>query len=314
MTFIGGRVLFVVLTILAGSVLAFSLPRLAPGDVAVVLAGPSASQEAIEAIRESLGLNRPFLVQYLEWMGGLLRGDLGTSYMTGRPVASLIGPRIAPTLELAVVSTIVVAIVGIGLGVALNSARWRAVRVGLDLATSAMIAVPSFLVALLLILVFGVYTQTLPVSGTVNMSDSLWVGMSYLVLPVVALSATPIGIVARLVNSDMGRVRGEEFVDLAVSKGASPLRVTVRHVLRNSLGAGIVAIGMQFGNVLAGALIIEAIFARDGLGRLAIDSVLNQDYPVLQVLILGAIAIAVITQLLSEVVMAMLDPRIRSAR
>lgn len=301
----------VVILLFASSILAFALPRLAPGDVAVVLAGPDPTPAAVAAIRQQLGLNKPLVVQYWDWISGLLHGNLGQSYLLDRSVASVIGNRVDSTLELAVASMILVILIGIGLGVLAGSVRRGWLRSILDSINSLLIGVPSFLVGVALILISGIYHRWLPVSGQVSVLQNPSAGLQYLILPAVALALAPAAIVARLIQTDMLRVRNEEFVDLAVSKGASGRRITFRHVLRNSLGSAVVAVGLQFGNVLAGAVIIEAIFARNGLGQLAVSSVDSRDYPTLQVLILGAVCIAVICQLLTEVALAALDPRVR---
>jgi peptide/nickel transport system permease protein len=295
----------------ASSIVAFALPRLAPGDVAVVLAGPDSTAEDIATIRDQLGLNRSPVVQYWDWITGLFRGDLGESFLLHRSVASLIGDRLGSTVELAVFSTILVILIGATLGVMAASARHGWVRAVLDVANSVFVAIPSFLVGLVLILVFGVFNRLLPVSGEVSLLDNPMIGIQYLILPSIALALTPAAVVARFVQTEMLAMRGTEFVDLALSKGASATRVTFRHVLRNSLGSAVVAVGLQVGHVLAGAVIIEAIFARNGLGQLAVSSVQNRDFTVLQVLILGAVFIAVVCQLLTEIILAALDPRIR---
>jgi peptide/nickel transport system permease protein len=301
----------VVVVLFITSILAFALPRLAPGSVAVVLAGPNPSAAAVAAISQQLGLNRPLVTQYWDWISGMFHGSLGQSYLLQRSVASVIGERLETTLELTIASMILVVIIGTILGVLAGSARHRFARALLDLTNTTLIAIPSFLVGLFLILVFGIYHHWLPVSGQADVFTDPAIGIQYLILPAVALALGPAAFVARLIQTEMLKVRNEEFIDLAVSKGASRTRITLRHVLRNSLGTAIVAVGLQFGHVLAGAVIIEAIFARNGLGQLAVSSVLNQDYPVLQVLILGFVFVAVLCQLLTEIALAALDPRIR---
>jgi peptide/nickel transport system permease protein len=300
-----------VFVLFASSIVAFALPRLAPGDVAVVLAGPDASAADIATIRAQLGLDRSPVVQYWDWISGLFHGDLGQSFLLHRSVASLLGDRLGSTVELAVFSTILVVAIGVTLGVLGASARHGWARALLDLTNSVFVAVPSFLVGLVLILVFGVFNRVLPVSGEVSLLDNPMIGIQYLILPSLALALTPAAVVARFVQTEMLTTRNAEFVDLALAKGASAIRVTFRHVLRNSLGSAVVAVGLQVGHVLAGAVIIEAIFARNGLGQLAVSSVRDRDFTVLQVLILGAVFVAILCQLLTEIVLAALDPRIR---
>ncbi|MEV0384878.1 ABC transporter permease [Nonomuraea sp. NPDC050643] len=300
-----------VFVLVASSVVAFALPRLAPGDVAVTLAGTDPTEANIAAIREQLGLDRPLVLQYWDWITGLLQGDLGQSYLLRRSVASLIGDRLMSTVELAVLATLLVIVFGTVMGILVSSTGRRWVRAVLDLVNSFFIAVPSFLTALALILAFGVLNRWLPVSGEVGFLEDPVIGFQFLILPAIALALPPAGVVARLLQAEMLTARNEDYVDLALSKGASPARITVRHVLRNSIGTAVVAVGLQIGNLLAGAVIIEAIFNRNGLGQLAVSSVQTRDFTVLQVLILGVVFVAVICQILTEVVLAALDPRIK---
>jgi peptide/nickel transport system permease protein len=300
-----------VFVLFTGSIVAFALPRLAPGNVAVSLAGPDPTAANIAAIRQQLGLDRPLMVQYWDWISGLFRGDLGQSYLLHRSVASVIGDRLESTVELAVLSTLLVIAIGTVLGVLAGSSGRRWARAVLDLTNSLFIAVPSFLIGVLLILVFGVLNRWLPVNGEVGFLHDPAVGIQFLILPAFALALSPAATVARLLQTEMRAAGNEEYVDLARSKGASAARITVRHVLRNSVGTAVVAVGLQIGNLLAGAIVIEAIFNRNGLGQLVVSSVQTRDFTVLQVLIVGAVFVAVACQILTEIVLAALDPRIK---
>ncbi|MGY2080072.1 ABC transporter permease [Modestobacter sp. SYSU DS0657] len=305
------RIPSVALVLVATSVIAFLLPRLVPGDPAAVVAGPDASAETIAAIRTELGLDRPLVSQYFDWIGGVLTGDLGESLRFNRPVAELIGDRLASTLELALLSGLFLIVFGIGLGVLAGSARARWARVLVEGTNTGLLAAPPFLVGLLFILLFGVAFRLLPTSGEVSLLEDPGIGIQYLVLPALALALPMSAGVARLVQTRMLAIRQEEFIDLAVSKGVPPRRISLRHVLRNSLGPAVVAIGTRFGDLLAGAVVIEAIFARNGLGQLAVSGAQTADYTVVQVLIVFAVFIAVAGQLLTEIVLAALDPRVR---
>ncbi len=305
------RIPSVLLVLVATSVIAFLLPRLVPGDPAAVVAGPDASPETIAAIRTELGLDRPLVTQYFDWIGGVLTGDLGQSLQFNRPVSELIGDRVVSTVELAVLAAIFLVVFGIGLGVLAGSARSRWARVLVEGTNTGLLAAPAFLVGLLFILVFGVAFRVLPTSGEVSVLEDPEIGIQYLLLPALALALPMSAGVARLVQTRILAVRQEDFVDLAVAKGVPPGRITRRHVLRNSLGPAVVLIGILSGELLAGAVVIEAIFARTGLGQLAVSSAQSADYTVIQVLIVGAVFIAVVGQLLTEIVLAALDPRVR---
>lgn len=299
------------LLVLASSVVAFLLPRMAPGDPAVAIAGPDASPETLARIREQLGLDEPLVSQYLAWFGGLMRGDLGTSLTNQRPVAELIGSRLGSTLELAALAGLLMIVLGILLGVVTASARRAWWRSSLDVLNSALLAAPPFLTGLLLILILGILIPVLPISGEVSVVEDPIKGFQYLILPSVALALPQAATVGRLVATSMTTTSREDFVDLAVSKGLPRWQVASRHILRNSMGPALVTIGLRLGELLAGAIVIEAIFARHGLGSLAVTSVQTRDYLVIQVLVVAAVAIAMMMQVLTDIGVAVLDPRIR---
>lgn len=301
----------VVFLLVATSMVAFALPRLAPGDPAVAVAGPDASPETLELIREQMGLNKPLITQYLDWVGGVLTGDLGRSFTTGRPVSELIGTRVGSTIELALIAAVFMVAIGIALGVWTATARRPAARLLLDGLNSALLSAPPFLTGLLLILLLGIAVPILPISGEVAFVDDPIIGIQYLLLPALALALPQAATIARLVTATMRATEGEDFVDLAIAKGV-PHGVVVRtHILRNSMAPALVTIGLRFGELLAGAIVIEAIFARHGLGSLAVSSVQTRDYLVVQVLILAAVTVAVVMQILTDLGVALLDPRIR---
>jgi peptide/nickel transport system permease protein len=301
----------IVLVLVATSVIAFLLPRLVPGDPAAAVAGPDASPQTIAAIRTQLGLDKPLITQYFDWIGGVFAGDLGQSLQFRRPVSELIGDRLGSTVQLALLAAIFLVIFGIGLGILAGSARSRWARTLVEGTNTGFLAAPPFLVGLLLILLFGVAIRILPTSGEVSVLDNPNFGFQYLLLPALALALPMSAGVARLVQTSMLAIRQEDFVDLAVAKGVPRWRINIRHILRNSLGPAVVAIGIRFGDLLAGAVVIEAIFARNGLGQLAVSGAQSNDYPVMQVLILGAVFIAVVAQLLTEITLSALDPRVR---
>lgn len=296
---------------LVSSVIAFILPRLAPGDPAVTVAGSDATPEQLEAVREQLGLNEPLIQQYLNWLSGVFHGDLGQSFVMRRPVSTVIVDRMGSTLELALLAAILMIGMGLILGILAGTERSRFGRAVLDVVTTVCLATPPFLTGLVLILLLGIVFPILPVSGEYSILRDPWLGLQYLILPAFALALPQAAIIARLLQTSMRATRGEDFVDLARAKGVPQGQITRRHVLRNSLGPTVVAIGLRIGDLVAGAIVIEAIFARNGLEALAVFSVQSRDYYVLQALILGAVIIAVLLQLLSEIVLASLDPRIR---
>jgi peptide/nickel transport system permease protein len=309
--FLLGKIPSVLLVLVATSIIAFLLPRFAPGDPAQTIAGSEATPDQVEAIRVSLGLDQPLFVQYFTWLGGVFRGDLGTSYIFNRPVTELVADRLGSTVELALLAAVFMIVIGLGLGILGGASQTRFSRLAADSVNTLLLATPAFLVGLLLIVLFGVTWRVLPVSGEVALSENFGIGFQYLLLPALALGLAMAPGIARLLQTTMLSNRGEEFVDLARAKGASPRRITYRHVLRTSLGAAVVAIGLRIGELLGGAIIIEAIFARNGLGQLAVQAVNARDYQLVQILIMAAVLIAVLSQLITEIILAALDPRVR---
>ncbi len=299
------------LVVVVSSMIAFALPRLASGDPAVVLAGPDATPLVVQEIRQQLGLDQPLWRQYGEWIGRVLHGDLGQSYVLRRPVGELIASRLDSTLELAILAAIIMIVVGVGLGVLGGSPRSPFSRSVVDVFNTIFLAVPPFLTGLLLILLLGFAIPLLPISGEKSVLTDPNIGLQFLILPAVALALPQAAVIARMLQTSMLTTRQEDFVDLAKAKGVPPLSITSRHVLRNSFGSVVVVIGLRIGELLAGAIVVESIFARNGLGSLAVSAVQTRDYLVVQALVLGAVMIAVITQLLSEVALAALDPRVR---
>lgn len=309
--FLARRLPSVAFMLLATSIIAFLLPRLAGGDPAQTIAGADATTDQVEAIRLSLGLDQPLPTQYLSWLFDLLRGDLGTSLITNRPVAQLIMGRLGSTLELALAASVLMIVIGIGLGILAGSVRKGPARFGLDSLVNVLLATPPHVTGLILILVLGISFNLLPISGEVSVLRDPLGGFSLLLMPALALALPQAAMVARLIQARMMQVRQEEFVDFARAKGVPRRRIVLSHILRNSMGTAVVATGIRIGELLAGAVVIEAIFARNGLGLMAVDAVNSRDYQVVQIVVLGAVVIAVLTHLLSEILLAALDPRIR---
>lgn len=300
-----------VAVLFAASVFAFVLPRLAPGDPATAVAGPEATAAQIAAVRSQLGLDRPLVSQYGDWLAGVLHGDFGTSYLTGRHVTALLGDRFGSTIQLALFAALLMIVLGVALGVAAGSSRRPWARSLLDVTCTVLLATPAFLTGLLLALLLGVFWQILPVSGEVSLLVDPEIGIQYLLLPALALALPQAAAMARLIQTAMRQAYAEEYVQTAVAKGASRRRITVRHVLRNSLATALVSLGIRLGDLLGGAIVIEAVFARNGLGSLAVTSSGHRDYLVVQALVLLAVGTAVLLQLLTEVGLSLLDPRIR---
>lgn len=293
------------------SIIIFVLLRLASGDPASVLAGPDASPELIASIRKDLGLDLPPVQQYINWLGGIFTGNLGTSYTMRQPIADLIGQRLGSTLQLTVAAAILMVIFGVLLGAVLATTRSRIVREVLDWIATVSLALPPFVSGVILIFVFAVAWGLLPSGGDASLIDDPGDALRRLILPSIAMALPAAPAIARLLATEMRRSAEQEFILTARSKGADRNRITWRHIVPNSLGPAVIEVGIRIGHLLGGAVVAEAIFARPGLGSLLIQSVQTRDYPLAQVLLLMAIGAAILAQLVAELVIAAVDPRIR---
>jgi peptide/nickel transport system permease protein len=273
----------------------FSLLFLTPGDPAAVIAGDIATDQDIANIRAKLGLNEPFLVQFGGWLMRLLHGDLGTSIFTNLPVTTLIGQRVQPTLSLTLCTLFVAVLIAVPLGV-LAAARAGSWIDRFVMGFSVLgFSVPVFVLAYVLIIVFSVELEWLPVQGYRPLSEGLWPWLSHLILPSVALGTVYMALIARITRAAMLDVLSQDYVRTANAKGLAPRAVLIRHALKN---AGV-------------PIVTETVFAIPGIGRLTVDAILRRDYPIIQGVILLFSAVYVLINLLVDLSYRLFDPRIR---
>lgn len=288
--------------LLAVSALVFLMSHLTPGDPATIMLGANASAADVARLRSELGLDRPLPVQYGRYLTSLLRGDLGRSIRSGRPVAAEIWERFPPTLELTLAAVAIAAASGILVGAAAAVSRHRLVETLMMSASLAGIAMPSFWLGLLLILLFGLALRWLPIAG-----GNSW---QALVLPAVTLGAQAAAVLARLTRTSLLEVLPSDYVRTARAKGVAGLHVLFRHALRNALIPVVTVMGLQFGTLMGGAVIVESVFARTGLGLYAVVAVQARDFPVIQGIVLFAAAVYALVNLAVDVAYVALDPRI----
>jgi ABC-type dipeptide/oligopeptide/nickel transport system permease component len=306
--YVARRVLAIAPILVGVSFLVFLILHLVPGDVAEIMAARSqggGGPEAVARMRHDLGLDVPFRVQYARFVSHAIRGDLGRSYYTNRPVVPSVIEMIPYTLRLAVAAMVITAVVGIGLG--LVSAVWHDSWIDrlAMLVSLGGLSIPTFWSGLLLILLFAVTLRWLPITG-----GEEW---QRLLLPAVALGYDGAAFVARLTRSSMLEVLRQDYITTARAKGLARAAVILRHGFRNALLPVVTLAGLQFGRLLGGAVVVEAVFARPGVGRLLIDAILFKDYLLVQgVVLLVALTYAVIN-LAVDVLYAWIDPRIRYA-
>jgi peptide/nickel transport system permease protein len=317
--------------LLGVSIVVFFMVRAIPGDPAQLLLGQQATQEQVQQVRQNMGLDKPVIVQYGIFLADALRGDLGQSIVTGRPVTTELLARFPATLELTAFAMLVAILVGVPVGVisAVKQYSW------LDKFTSVLaltgISMPIFWLAMILIVIFFVNLGWLPFPGRLStgyavtsitglvLVDSLltlnfpafWDGLKHLILPAIALGTIPMAVVMRMTRSSMLEVMGEDYVRTARAKGVVPWRVVFKHALRNAMLPTVTVIGLQAGLLMGGAVITETIFSWPGVGQIAYDSVNRRDYAMIQGVVLYGATLFVLVNLLVDVLYAVLDPRVR---
>lgn len=299
----------------------FVLIHLAPGDPVLALVGDfPAPEEYVRKVREEFGLDRPLIEQYVRYVGNLARGEFGYSFVQRRPVLQVIGERAAATALLTGTALVVATLLGVGLG--LIAARRPSTVLDATVSGAAVVgfSVPVFWVGQLLILLFAVTLGWLPAQGMVSLRvgptgwDRVLDVASHLVLPATALALRLVAMTTRLTRASLLEVLGQEFIRTAEAKGAGPRRVLGRHALPNALLPLVTFVGYNLGFLLAGSALIETVFGWPGVGRLLYDSVFTRDYPVLLGIFLTISLSVVLANLLTDVLYAYLDPRIRHAR
>jgi peptide/nickel transport system permease protein len=301
--YLARRLLLTIPVLLGVATLVFALIHLVPGDPVQSMLGESASPEEVERLRHTLGLDRPLLEQYQSFLGGLVRGDLGSSIRYGTPVTHEIRDRLFRTMQLALAAMIVAILFAIPLGILAAVYRGTSIDYAAMTAALAGISMPNFWLGPLLAILFAVKLGWLPVSGTGS--------LAHLVLPAITLGAALSAILARMTRASLLEELRELYVVAARARGLSRTRAVVRHAFRNSLIPVVTIIGLQFGAVLTGTIITETIFAWPGVGRLLIQAINFRDYPLVQGCILFISITYVMMNLLTDLTYGLLDPRIR---
>ncbi len=299
------------LTLLVASVGIFALVRLAPGDVASALAGEDADPAAVAALRTSLGLDRPPVEQYLTWAGGVLRGDLGTSLQLRRPVTEVVGGAALATAELAAAAAVLALVGGLALGYLGATARRRRVRTAVAAVLTAGVAVPAYVTGTILVAVLALWLGVLPYGSRGDWSDGAGEALRSLVLPAVTLALPAAAVLGRYTADGLRAGLDQDYVRTARAAGVGHRRVALVHALRPALPGLVTVWSLQVGNLLGGAVVVESVFDWPGLGDRSVDAVAARDYPVVQAVLLLAVATFVAVQLLGDLLAAAADPRIR---
>jgi len=298
-------------TLVFVSLLVFVVVRVLPGDPAVLIMGTEGSPEALARLRESLGLNRPLAVQYVDWLGRALRGDLGRSIQYDVPVARLIVTRLPVTLPLTALAAVFMTLAALPLGLYAATRHRRAGDYLTMVVSQVGIAVPSFWLGLLLILTFSVRLGWFQSGGFDGWQAGLWSGLRSLLLPALALGFFQSAVLVRATRSAVLDVLREDYVRTARAKGVRERRVLVKHALRNAMIPIATVGGIQLGQLIAGSIILESVFALPGLGRLALGAITARDLPVVQGVTLFVAAAIVLINFLVDLAYVLLDPRVR---
>ena len=311
MKFVGRKLLRIIIVVWAVSAITFLMVTILPGDVAYSIAGGDASPEDIQAIREELGLDRNLVVRYVDWLGHLAQGNLGESLLTSEPVLDAIVSRLPVTLELMILAQFLALFFAVPIGI-LSAYRSNSV---VDKAFTAIafatMSVPVFVMAIVLIYLFALKLPWLPATGYVPLSDGLWPNIRSFLLPALSLAMVEWVALMRVLRSDMIATLKEDYILMARSKGLPAYHILIRHALRPSLFTLITILGMQIGNLIGGALIVETIFALPGIGRLMVGSIYGRDFLMVQGCILFITVAYVIVNSMVDICYFALDPRIR---
>ena len=313
MRYLARRAVWTILAVLGVSVLIFFLVRLLPGNIVDIIAGTEGQLGKAQraAVLKEFGLDQPLPVQYLRWIGNMLRGNFGWSFRTGQPVAALIVSRLPITIELALLAVLSVALVAIPFGVAASVTRSRRVRTLVQIIGVLGLSLPNFWIAILLIIGASSLFGWLPAIIYVPPWTDPWVNLQQMFLPVLSLGLGLSAVVMRMTRSSMLEVLGQDFIRVARSKGLATRTVLLRHALRNALIPIVTVLGLQMGFLLGGVVITEQIFGLPGLGWTLLNGVYQRDYPVVQGTVMVFAVTFVLVNLFVDLLYTYLDPRIR---
>ena len=312
--YIARRLLFVVLVLVAVSMLVFGITSLLPANVAYLILGQFAAPEQVRALELKLGLTDPIWQQYLRWAGGFLSGNLGESTLMNRPIGPFLAEAVGRSLMLTGASFMLIAIIGVGLGIVAALRHGRPLDHGISVGTYLGIAVPEFFWAIVVIMIFAAWLGWLPASGYEPLSAGFWVWLKHLIAPTITLVFGHLAHVSRLTRSSMIEVLQSPYVTAARAKGLPERVIVLHHALRNALLPTITVLALDFGRLMGGIVVVETIFAYPGLGRLIVFSIQNRDLPTLQAAVLVVAAVYALANLLADLLYARFNPKIRFGR
>lgn len=306
------RLLTLIPVLFVVSIVIFLLIHLVPGDPAAAMLGDKATADQIAALRHTLGLDRPLLLQYVTWVRDIFRGDLGTSLFMDGTMAQIIGSHMVPTLQQTIVAVLFATIVGVPLGVFAAIKRGTLVDQTVSVFSIIGVSMPSFLMGLGLILLFSVKLRWLPSSGYKSIAEAGWLThIRYMLLPGIALGFIEMGLIIRMSRSSMLEILGADYMRMAKAKGVSRFKMFAKHAMRNALVGIVTVVGLSFISCLGGAMVTETIFNIPGIGKLILNAVMRRDYEVVQAVVLVVSLLNVLCTLVLDLLYGLIDPRVR---
>lgn len=305
------RIVNTIPVILVMGAVVFTIAVLLPGDPTLTILGENAPMEQRERLREEMGLNRPIPVQFLDWLGRSLTGDLGVSYKTGEPVLDMLKTRIPITLQLTVLAILLSVVIGVPLGALAALRRDSWVDAVLSVVSISSLAMPFFWVGILLIMFFTLKLRWLPPSGYAPIWQDPVESMRLMIMPVLTVGTSYAAIVMRQTRASMIETLSQDYIRTARAKGGGEWRVVVGHGLRNALIPIVTVVGLQFGGLVGGSVITETIFALPGLGRMMTDAIFERDYPVVQGAIFIVLVGVIIVNIITDIIYFLLDKRVK---
>ncbi|MDX3969828.1 MAG: ABC transporter permease [Bradyrhizobium sp.] len=311
LNFVARRLLAVLPVLLAVSLLTFLIAALLPGDLAFVILGDQATPENVAALRRDMGLDQPLWWRYLSWLGHVLQGDLGRSFRTGQTVLQAVAERIPVSLQLMLMAEFIGLLIGVPVAIACAARAGGAFDRFMTGGAFAMLSMPSFLTAILLIYLFAVELHWLPATGYVPFTEEPFANLRFFVLPALTLALAEWPGIMRVLRSDMIATLQEDYIALAKAKGLKPSRILFVHALKPSSLTLVTVTGINIGRLLGGTLIVESIFALPGIGRLLVGAIYTRDLVILQGVVLLVACGFVIVNFIVDMLYAVLDPRIR---
>lgn len=305
------KIISMIATLFVVSFLVFLAFAVIPGDPAISKLGTQATLERIEALREEMGLNRPFLVRYTTWLMGFVKGDMGTSYQYARPVTDMVADKLPITITLIIISFLMIVAISIPLGVYTAKHQGKLLDRWITVVNQILMAIPPFFSGIIITFVFGVLLKWFVPGGFVSYTKDFGAFLFYMIFPSIAVALPKIAMAVKLLRTSVLEEAGKDYVRTAYSRGHNTTGVLYNHVLKNALIPVITFLGMALSDMIAGSIIIEQVFNIPGLGRILLTSISNRDYPVVEAIIMLIACLVILSNFMVDVLYRVIDPRMR---